>query len=147
MAHTLTEFLQHSGRILPEVERGEIVLRRRGGDELVIVAQEHWRALGDTLRALAEARRVQQRGDSEQGEQRTEWFALPWMSLLRADDQRACIDELSGTALAALDTSRLPALAETLARWRATALATWDDDRRRDEAGYGADEPFALSRP
>lgn len=142
---TLTEFLQHSGTILPEVERGEVVLRRRSGDAIVLIAQEHLRALETSLRVLAEAYRAGQ-PDEQQEQPRREWFALPWMSLLHPDDQRACLDELTTTALAAVESGRLATLAETLAQWRATALATWDADRQRGRE-YGLDEPLPLARP
>lgn len=144
---TLTEFLQHSGKVLPEVERGEVVLRRRDGDDVVLVSREHWQALGDSLRALAEAQqRDRVRGGSE-GEEPRGWFALPWMSLLHPDDQQRCLEELTATALAALETGNLAVLAETVARWRATAVATWDDDRRREQLDYLTDEPLPLPRP
>lgn len=142
---TLTEFLQHSGTILPEVERGEVVLRRRSGDEIVLIAQEHLRALEASLRVLAEAYRAVQPGEQHEQPPR-EWFALPWMSLLHPDDQRACLDELTATALASVESGKLAALAETLAQWRATALATWDADRQRERA-YDLDEPLPLARP
>lgn len=142
---TLTEFLQHSGTILPEVERGEVVLRRRSGDEIVLIAEQHLRALEASLRVLAEAYRAGQPGE-QQAPPRREWFALPWMSLLHPDDQRACLDELTMTALAAVESGKFAALAETLAQWRATALATWDADRQHDPS-YGADEPLPLERP
>jgi hypothetical protein len=142
---TLTEFLQHSGTILPEVERGEVVLRRRSGDEIVLIAEQHLRALEASLLVLAEAYRAGQLG-GRQEQPRREWFALPWMSLLPLDDQRACLDELTATALAAVESGRLAALAETLAEWRATALATWDADRQRDRE-YDLDEPLPLERP
>ena len=143
---TLTEFLQHSGRILPEIEQGEVVLRRRDGDEIVLVSRQHWQALESSLRILAEAYHVGRTGEWEHAEPR-EWFSLPWLTLLHDEDRRACLDELITTALAALDSGRLAALADTLDRWRATALATWDDDRARDQGRRAVDDPLPLPRP
>jgi len=144
---TLTDFLQHSGTILPEVEQGGVVLRRRGGDEIVLVSQQHWQALAASLRLLAEAYRDSQLMGRQGSQQKREWFALPWMSLLHEDDRRACIEELTTTALAALESGKLAALAETLEQWRATALATWDDDRKREQSDHFEDAPLPLPRP
>ncbi len=144
---TLTEFLQHSGEILPEVEHREVVLRRRSGDDLVIVSREHWQALEDSLRVLAEAYHHSRAADRSEAGEEPAWFALPWLSLLRPEDRQACVAELTRAALAALEAGRLPALAETLDQWRATALATWDADRAADSPDSSADAPFPLPRP
>src|SRR6266542_2516559 len=139
---TLTEFLQHSGEVLPAVERGEVILRRRSGDDVVLVSRRHWRAVADSLRALAEDR---ERGSDVAGGGMR--FALPWLSLLPLEDQRACLDELRRTAVLALDTAELAGLADVLSSWRAAALATWDDQRNGARAGYAMDEPRSLPRP
>jgi len=143
---TLTDFLQHSGEILPEVEQGEIVLRRRNGDDLIVISRKHWEALSASLLALAGAHRTAQAGSGEASSQ-TEWFALPWMSLLGKDDREACLRELTLAAIAALESGRFQPLVEAIAQWRATALATWDDARRQDEPGYREDAPSGLARP
>src|SRR5688572_11594688 len=136
---TLTDFLQHSGDILPDVEHGNVLLRRRGGDDLVLVSRRHWQAIGDSLRALAE----EQQHDAPTGLR----FSLPWLSLLPAEEQRACLDELRRTAVPALESGQLSALSDVLTAWRATALAMWDEQRGRERAGYIADEPTLLPRP
>ena len=144
---TLTDFLQHSGKILPEVERGEVVLRRRAGDDLVLVSRKHWEAYVGSLRALAEVCQITHREGAEQEVKRTRWFALPWMSLLTEEDQKGCIRDLTETAIAALEAGKLSRLVEALAQWRATALATWDDEQRRGRPGYEEDDAIALPRP
>jgi hypothetical protein len=144
---TLTDFLQHSGRILAEVEQGEIVLRRRVGDDLVMLTRRHWEALSESFLALAEAYRqtqVEKRPDDTRAPLR---FALPWMSLLTPDDQTACIDEVTKATVVALDTGKLADLATVIAQWRATALATWDDQNNRNHPEHWLDEPQPLRRP
>jgi hypothetical protein len=139
---TLTDFLQHSGDVLPELERGEVRLRRRGGDDLVLVSGRHWDRLADCVRVFAEEAHMR----ASAPEQPTR-FALGWLGLLRPDDQRACIDELRRTLLAAVESGRLSDLEETFDAWRATALATWDEERNQSRPGYADDDVRALARP
>ena len=136
---TLTDFLQHSGEILPAVEQGDVLLRRRSGDDVVLVSRSHWQAVADSLRALAE----EHQHDAPTGVR----FSLPWLSLLPAEEQRACLDELRRTAVPALESGHLAALADVLTAWRATALATWDEHRSRERVGYATDESVPLPRP
>jgi hypothetical protein len=143
---TLTDFLQHSGRVLTGVEEGEVILRRREGDDLVLLSHRHWKALTDSLRALAEAYDGMA-GRGQPANRRRTWFALPWMSLLTEEDQAACVAELSHTAIAAIESGKLDDLSTVLAQWKATALATWDDERRRDRQGQTVDDPRPLPRP
>jgi hypothetical protein len=135
---TLSEFLQHSGRILPELSAGEVVLRRRDGEDLVVMTRGQNDALGTVLRlfvALATA------------DERAAETVLPWLAFLSDADRAACLRELGQTAAAAVVTGRLAELCDTLAAWRATGLAAWDDRRDRERAGYDVDEPVAIPRP
>jgi prevent-host-death family protein len=139
---TLTDFLQHSGDVLPDVERGEVRLRRRGTDDLVLVSGRHWDRLSESIRVLAEDSRLHATGSTA-----SERFALGWLSLLRPGDRSACIEELRRATLAAIETGRLADLEETVESWRATALATWDEEQNRARAGYTDDAVRPLPRP
>jgi hypothetical protein len=144
---TLTDFLQHSGRVLSEVEQGEIHLRRREGDDLVLLTRRHWEALSESFFAVAEAYRqvqVDPKSDDDYAPMR---FALPWMSLLTSEDQTECIEDVSRATIAALQLGKLSELVTLLARWKATALATWDDANKLDRPDYWIDEPQPLHRP
>lgn len=137
---TLTDFLQHSGEVLPDVERGEVRLRRRGGDDLVLVSGRHWDRLADSVRVLFEDSQLRALPSARP-------FATDWIGLLRPDDRAACVEELRGTLVAALATGRLADLEEAVEAWRATALATWDDERNAQRPGYAADNVRPLARP
>ena len=139
---TLTDFLQHSGDVLPDVERGEVRLRRRGGEDLVLVSGRHWDLLGDSIRVLAEDAHL--RAASPLAAER---FALGWLNLLEPGDRSACVEELRRAALAAVETGRLSDLEDTVEGWRATALATWDDNQNRERQGYTNDAVQPLPRP
>ena len=146
-ARTLTDFLQHSGQVLQELDEREVVLKRRQGDDLIVLSRPHWEAIAASLRILAEAYAAKQADPPDSGTAPSTWFGLPWMSLLHSDDQGSCLRELTETALAAIDSGRFRPLAETLSQWRATALATWDTDRQQERTGQTDDTPLALARP
>src|SRR5712692_10004638 len=126
---TLTEFLQHSGRFIHQVDDGEIFLRRRDGDDLVLVSRPHWDALSDSLTAMVAAYQRLCLVD-EQAARQVVSAAIPWISLLAPADQIACLDELSQATIGGLQFGRLSYLAALLAQWRATALASWDEQQK-----------------
>jgi hypothetical protein len=78
--HTLSEFLQHSGKVLPALEKGEVVLHRRDGEDLIVMTRGQNDALATTLRVLA----GMVRGDGT--EHAT--AVLPWFAFLSSQDQR-----------------------------------------------------------
>src|SRR5438552_15759694 len=96
--HTLTEFLQHSGKVLAEVSRGGVVLHRRDGEDLVVLTRSQNDAVSTTVRALAGAVL-----DHPNGEQRAV-AVLPWLAFLSPQDRAECLRELSEVASAAAAT-------------------------------------------
>lgn len=139
--HTLSHFLQHSGRVLPEVERGEVVLRRREGPDLALMTMSQREALSTVLRVMVE---IAQGGVGRAAS------VVPWLAFLSPHDQQTCVRELGDVARAAAESGRLDHLEYTLAAWRATGLATWDDQRLRERGEadtYAVDEPVRIARP
>jgi hypothetical protein len=137
---TLSEFLQHSGRVMPEIEEGEVVLRRREGDDLVLMTRRQSEALHTTAQiffALAAG-----------GPPAVEAI-IPWINLLDAADRALFFRELREVGAAALQSGRLSRLAEVLYSWEATALAVWDEKRNRERLGLGDGEetPVDVPRP
>ena len=142
---TLTDFLQHSGQILPEVERGELVLRRRSGDALIVLSEKYWQALAKSLATLVEGiRDIQDRCHCPPVQRRRD-FALSWLSYLSEEDRKECLHELSLAVLSAFEDGKFRELAETVAQWRATALASWDDAQKPE--GYWESAPVEVPRP
>ncbi|MDE3074730.1 MAG: hypothetical protein KGJ86_04820 [Chloroflexota bacterium] len=133
---TLSEFLQHSGRLLPEIERGDLVLRRRDGDDVVISTKRHHDAVHIALALLL---RLASRGKAAD--------ALPWFRFLSKHDQEACLKEIFEATQGGLSTGELTVLDEVLTAWEATALANWDDRRRQLAGIEETDEPLPLPRP
>ena len=135
---TLSEFLQHSGQVLPDVAEGEVVLRRRDGEDLVIMTRRQSEALHAVLQAyfaLADGN-----GSAVQA-------ALPWLAFLSSGDRAACLRELREVGAAALHSGQLSRLAETLYAWEATGLAAWDLQRRVEQAPSQDEDPIEIPRP
>src|SRR5690348_2591751 len=112
----LSEFLQHSGRVLPELDDGDLILHRRDGEDVVMMTLRHDRALRTTTRTFF----ALSTGDPHAVE-----VVLPWIVFLTLADRAECIRELLEVGAAALQSGRLGALADTLYAWEATALAAW----------------------
>ncbi len=135
---TLSEFLLHSGRVLPEVEEGEILLHRRDGEDLILITRRQNEALHATARIFFAL---------STGDERAVDSVLPWLVFLSESDRAACIRELREVGAASLHTGRLARLAETLYAWEATALAAWDERRNRERLGYSDVAPIDVPRP
>ena len=138
---TLTDFLQHSGKVLPKVAEGEVLLHRRNGEDLVLTTSTQMEALQATLRAFMSI---------TDGETERATAGFPWFSFLDPADQNECLRELRQGATATMLTGRLSELEEIIDEWRATGLAAWDEKRLRAVGGadnYNAHEPTPLDRP
>ena len=135
---TLSEFLQHSGRLLRELEEGEVVLRRRHGEDLVLMTASQREALHTLSRTFLTVIGSDPEASAE---------VLPWLRLLAPQDRQPCMEEVRDIAAVALDTGRVGRLAESLRAWEATALAAWDAELNRQRTGYEEDAPLPLDRP
>jgi hypothetical protein len=135
---TLSEFLQHSGRVLPELDEGEVLLHRRDGEDLVLMTRRQSEALHLTARAFFAL---------ATGDQRAVDAVLTWLALLSPRDRDACLSELREVGAAALQSGRLARLVEVVDAWEATALAAWDEERNRERLGYREEAPVDVPRP
>jgi hypothetical protein len=135
---TLSEFLQHSGRVLPDLAEGEVLLHRRDGEDLVLMTRRQSEALSTVLQAYFAL---------SSGDGAAIRTVLPWLTFLPAEDQATCLRELREVGSAALHSGRLSRLDETLYAWEATGLAAWDAQRRRDMGRGLPEDPIDVARP
>ncbi|HEV2125936.1 MAG TPA: hypothetical protein VGW38_24525 [Chloroflexota bacterium] len=135
---TLSEFLQHPNDIMPDLERGPVVLRRRGADDLVVMTREHNGSLETALRVVSTC--VTQ-GTAAAG------TTLPWLAFLDARDQAMCLREIALAAGAAMATGRFDLLRDTVYVWQSTGLAAWDYQNRRGNPVYDVEDPVEVARP
>jgi hypothetical protein len=135
---TLSDFLQHSGEVLPQLEQGEVLLHRRNGEDLVLSTKTQRDAVQVLLLTFMRA--------ANGGAGRVA-AAVQWFGFLSDSDQEACLKDLREVAAVWLETGRSAELIETLHAWRATALASWDSRYQRANALDEPDEPLSLARP
>jgi hypothetical protein len=134
---TLSELLQHSGRVLSDVEEGEILRQRRDGEDPVLMTRRQ----SDALRTTFEAFLARSTGSAAAMN-----AILPWRTSLSPHNRDACIGELREVGAASLQTGLLSRLAEMLYAWEARELAGWDEHRDRERSGHPADAPVDLPR-
>lgn len=135
---TLSEFLQHSGRVLSELAEGEIILHRRDGEDLVLMTRRQSEAVDTVLRAYF----ALSSGDGEAVR-----VVLPWLAFLSAEDRAACLRELRDVGAAAVHSGRLGRLVDVLYAWEATGLAAWDVQRLHEREWHALEEPVDVQRP
>lgn len=112
MAYTLSDLLRSSGEVLGALERGEVEIRRRDGEDLWLTTSARADALRAALEGLA---RLAQIVDAEPA---AVTAAFPWTGLLNDAQRRYFLRELSRTAAAAADLGSLAPLADVVSRWR-----------------------------
>ena len=135
---TLSEFLQHPNDIMPDLERGPVLLRRRGADDLIVMTREQNGSLETALRVVS----AWAAGDDGAAE-----GVLPWLAFLAPTDKKACLREIATAAGAAMETGRFDLLRDTLYAWQATGIAAWDYQNRRGNTAYDVEEPVDVARP
>lgn len=139
-------FLRGPGDVLPKVEVEDVVLERRDGVDLVLSTVPRVEAVRegldvgvDLLRAvardhadlLAEALREDQ----------------PWITWLPADDQVACVRELTADLAASIDTGSFVRFHDDLVAWRHTAEVWADPDLAAALQGDLAGGAGSVARP
>ncbi len=141
---TLTELLRDPNRVLPWVNAGPVTVRRRGGEDFCLVQRRQWEVLSSAWLTVANAyEEILDTCECRQSRRRDD-AAIPWLSFLETEEQEECLRDIVETLKVSLETGKLSTLADTLAEWRATALATWDERRNRARVGYRDDAPVPV---
>lgn len=127
-------FLRRPSQVLPSLADADVILERRGEENLVLMRAERFEAAAAGLRVAARSLAVlarRQRGLAE------ELLAeeLPWLTWLPAPERLACVRELLADLVAGADTGLLTPFARNLASWRSTAQVWSDPALARDLQG------------
>lgn len=133
--HTFSKFLQHSGEILPELAHGPVTLRRRDGEDLLVLSVpqgEWWRQATEVI---------------VDGASHDPAAMNTWLVLLPPETRRQCLHDLSRALKMTFSLGQFEILRDELYAWEATALAVWDESRHRERPEYDAVELSGLPRP
>lgn len=142
MTLTLSWFLRHSGEALEQVDRGDLVLRRRDGDDLHLTTSERAAALRDGIRLLSRLLvETLQSDDGRSAILRSVPRAAGWSVFLGEDERDHFVEEMAAVMAAAADLSTPAAIARVLERWRDLARTRADQGQT---ASTRAERPVAI---
>lgn len=122
--HTFTHMLRNSGEVLAEVERRDVVLRRRDGEDLFLGLRSREESVRDALGVLARLL-VAASADPETRNRVADALAasLPWTGFLPDDERVEFVNALASTSAACVELDTFEPLAHLIGGWRATAEA------------------------
>jgi hypothetical protein len=121
--HTLSDVLRTPNPVLQEAEQHDILIRRRGqAEDMILMEAKRALALRDTLGTFARLLHVAVQVEGVEGHITQDVnFVLPWTALLPEEDRRQFVAELTEMAGASADTGNYAPLAVLLRDWQATA--------------------------
>lgn len=124
---SLSYLLRNSGEVLEEVERRDVVLQRRDGEDLYLALLSRERGVRDSLTVLTHLLRAAL-ADDKSRDAMAHWLTeeLSWTSFLPLDDRNEFLEDFTKTALACADLENYEPLVHSLRGWRATAEAYAD---------------------
>lgn len=140
-----SDLLRHPNDVAGDLERGDVLLRRRDEPDLRLTRADREAeravalvAFGRTLRNLA----VHNRKALDEALA----DAFPWIEFLPGVDRRAFTDEFSRVAIAAAELDSYGPLSQLIREWRATAEIHADPSlaRRLRRAAQAEGEPVAV---
>jgi hypothetical protein len=106
--------------IFPALDDADVILERRGAEDLVLMRSERFRAMAEGLRLAARSLSIIARENEALAE---EVFAeeLPWLTWLPPEARVECVTELLNHLLAGADTGLFLPFARALREWKSTA--------------------------
>lgn len=125
--HSLSYMLRNSGAVLEELERRDVVLQRRDGEDLYLALRSRERGVRESLGVLARMVQAALRDEAARSAIAT-WLAdeLPWTSFLPPEDREVFLADFAKTSAACAEMDVYEPLLQTLGGWRATAEAYAD---------------------
>jgi hypothetical protein len=139
-------FLRGPSQVLPSLTDADVILERRGEENLVLTRAERFEAVVTGLRIAARslailARRHRSLAEEVLAEE------LPWLTWLPVEERPTCVRELLADLVAGADTGLLVPFARNLASWRSTAEVWSDPQLARELRGpFNGDGPV-IDRP
>jgi PHD/YefM family antitoxin component YafN of YafNO toxin-antitoxin module len=124
-AFSFSTFQRHQTSLFAALDDADVVLERRGAENLILMRDERFHAMSEGLRLLSRSMSLVARADRNLAE---EVFAeeLPWIRWLPESERIQCTRELLGDLIAGADTGLFLPFARNLAAWKSTA-EVWTD--------------------
>lgn len=133
--------------VFPALDDADVILERRGAEDLVLMRSERFQAMTNGLRLAARSLSIIARANRSLAE---DVFAeeLPWLKWLPAEARPECVAELLDHLLAGADTGLLVPFARALREWKSTAEIYSDPDlARRLRGPFETTGAVTVSRP
>jgi hypothetical protein len=149
LERNFSDLLRKSGEVLEEVDRHDVLLRRRDGHDLLLVRADREETVRDAVEVASSVlAHMARRHLSEMAEGLPD--ALPWLRILPPGDLEQFAKEFIEVAEACGSLGSFDRLGLLLTEWRNTAYA-WSRPEvlgalRTDHASEGFDEQVPSSR-
>lgn len=124
--HTLTDLLRNPRTVIAGIEGGDVVVRRRDGDDFVIQSLARHRSEAAAVGLLAALLRGSQQAIPNASASLQE--LLPWLRFLPAADRQAFVTELLATIAASASVGAFAPVSVLVDQWRHTAEIWADPD-------------------
>lgn len=119
---TFTHMLRNSGEVLAEVERRDVVLRRRDGEDLFLGLRSREESVRDALGILARLLVAASADPDTRSRVAGALSAsLPWTGFLPSDERVEFVNALASTSAACVELDTFEPLARLIDGWRAAA--------------------------
>jgi hypothetical protein len=137
---TFSMLLRAPRSVLPALDGGDVLLRRRSHEDLVLSTRPRSEGRDEALLMMS---RMLMRLINQDGRMAVSVLAheLPWLHWLPEESRIVCVREILRDLAAGADRGRPTRFQATLGAWRATAEAWSDPEFAREVRGRPAAEP------
>jgi hypothetical protein len=149
MTRSFSQMLKHSGDVLSELEHADVLLHRRDGEDVMMVAHHRESAVRDSL-SMAVRSLAAVLADDALAERAMAALSdvMPWTAWLSESDRADFAAAFVSTAMACHETDDYEPLARLLVRWKSSAEIAHDPHLAALlVADRGPDELIELVRP
>jgi hypothetical protein len=128
---TFTDFLRDPSRVVEQLARGDVLLRRRSAPDLVLSYASRADEMTSTVSLYARLL-VSMLMDDELRPRLLEGDAIPWLRFLPREAREEFLTELADTTAAAAELGVTAPVAQVVHEWQQTAAIYADPELRRE---------------
>lgn len=125
----LSDLVRNPTRVTEQAERGEVILHRRGKEDLRLALASHQANASVATEDLARVLAALARGEEGRTALRASMAGVyPWLRFLPETERDECLDDLLEAATACASIENFAAYRAAVASWRSTAEIYSDPD-------------------